>query len=352
MRRIAFLVTALCITLGSFAQKDVKPVPHMFVSLQGGVTKTYTSPDLDRKWAPMGALSFGGYFTRVVGARLQGNGWMWKQDYPTVEGNLHKYFGGNADLLVNLTNIFMGDRGHLIDVVALGGLGMHYADLEHEAKAAVGDLEKVKGDIWSMNLRLGGQLGVNLSKALAIQLEGGVHKVNDHDNPGNIYKKWWPYAMVGVAYRFGHAKPRNVAPAVTPVVQEVVEEQSANVTPAKPVVEKKPEPVVEKKPEPKVPEKQTENVFFRIGRSAVGAQQAATIDKIAQWAKDHPQATILLTGYADKATGTARVNQALSERRAAAVKDALVKRGISADRITPIFPVFPIFPILLFNSEK
>ena len=74
-------------------------------------------------------------------------------------------------------------------------------------------------------------------------------------------------------------------------------------------------------------------MFFRIGRAAIGAQQAKDVDRIAQWAKDHPKATIQLTGYADKGTGTARINQALSERRVAAVKDALVKRGISADRI-------------------
>ena len=40
-----------------------------------------------------------------------------------------------------------------------------------------------------------------------------------------------------------------------------------------------------------------------------------------------------LVGYADKETGNPRINGKLSEERAKAVKAALVKRGVAADRI-------------------
>ena len=61
---------------------------------------------------------------------------------------------------------------------------------------------------------------------------------------------------------------------------------------------------------------------------------AEKVEKLAKWAVDHPTAVFDLTGYADKDTGTAKLNMALSEKRAAAVKDALVKKGIQANRIS------------------
>ena len=38
-------------------------------------------------------------------------------------------------------------------------------------------------------------------------------------------------------------------------------------------------------------------------------------------------------GYADKATGSVKTNQKLSEKRAQAVVDELVKNGVSADQV-------------------
>ena len=49
--------------------------------------------------------------------------------------------------------------------------------------------------------------------------------------------------------------------------------------------------------------------------------------------KQDENAKVVLKGYADKRTGTADYNKKLSERRANAVKEALVAYGIDADRI-------------------
>ena len=45
------------------------------------------------------------------------------------------------------------------------------------------------------------------------------------------------------------------------------------------------------------------------------------------------KANLLVTGYADSATGTPAINQSLSERRANQVADELVKLGIDRDKI-------------------
>lgn len=47
---------------------------------------------------------------------------------------------------------------------------------------------------------------------------------------------------------------------------------------------------------------------------------------------DHPDARLVLAGHADR-RGPNRYNQALSERRAAVVKNFLVKQGVAAEKI-------------------
>lgn len=62
-----------------------------------------------------------------------------------------------------------------------------------------------------------------------------------------------------------------------------------------------------------------------------GAQQE--IARVAQVLNQYPQTTILVAGHTDS-TGAEEYNQKLSERRAEAVKNALVGRGVAPDRIT------------------
>jgi outer membrane protein OmpA-like peptidoglycan-associated protein len=53
--------------------------------------------------------------------------------------------------------------------------------------------------------------------------------------------------------------------------------------------------------------------------------------------KANPDFNVTLVGYADKKTGTYEINQRISERRANAVKDRLVKLGVPAERIMTFF---------------
>ena len=53
-----------------------------------------------------------------------------------------------------------------------------------------------------------------------------------------------------------------------------------------------------------------------------------------KWANQNPNASILLTGYADKETGNANVNMKIAKQRADAVKAALIAKGIDASRLT------------------
>jgi outer membrane protein OmpA-like peptidoglycan-associated protein len=49
--------------------------------------------------------------------------------------------------------------------------------------------------------------------------------------------------------------------------------------------------------------------------------------------KANPDVKYVVNGYADKATGSAKTNQKLSEKRAEAVYKALIKAGVSESQV-------------------
>jgi peptidoglycan-associated lipoprotein len=75
------------------------------------------------------------------------------------------------------------------------------------------------------------------------------------------------------------------------------------------------------------------DVHFDLDRSAIRPADQPVLDANAGWLKSNGVARLLLEGYADE-RGSAAHNRALGERRAAAVRDALVARGIEASRIS------------------
>lgn len=74
-------------------------------------------------------------------------------------------------------------------------------------------------------------------------------------------------------------------------------------------------------------------VFFRLSSSTIDALQQPNVEMIAEQLKNNPDATVTIKGYASP-EGSKAFNDKLAQRRADAVKKALVnKYGISANRI-------------------
>ncbi len=76
-------------------------------------------------------------------------------------------------------------------------------------------------------------------------------------------------------------------------------------------------------------------VFFDWDRSNLSAQALNTIKQVAAAFKLKGNARITATGHTDT-SGPEACNMALSLRRANAVKDALVREGVSATAITVV----------------
>src|SRR5580704_16968105 len=74
-------------------------------------------------------------------------------------------------------------------------------------------------------------------------------------------------------------------------------------------------------------------VYFGTGSSTLSPESRATIQQVAANYKTSANATVTLTGHTDT-VGSQYVNMALSQRRADAVRNALVRQGVPAAAIT------------------
>jgi outer membrane protein OmpA-like peptidoglycan-associated protein len=74
------------------------------------------------------------------------------------------------------------------------------------------------------------------------------------------------------------------------------------------------------------------DVLFDLNRAELKASGEDTVSRLAEFMDEYENRRVRVEGYTDS-TGEASYNQRLSERRAAAVSDALVAMGISRDRV-------------------
>lgn len=74
------------------------------------------------------------------------------------------------------------------------------------------------------------------------------------------------------------------------------------------------------------------DVLFDTGRAELQSGANRTLDQLVQFMGQNPERTLKIEGYTD-AVGSDSSNQVLSERRAIAVKNALIDRGLDASRV-------------------
>jgi outer membrane protein OmpA-like peptidoglycan-associated protein len=78
------------------------------------------------------------------------------------------------------------------------------------------------------------------------------------------------------------------------------------------------------------------NFLFEFGKADINEAEAAPyLDRVAQLLKEKTQKAVSLEGHTDS-IGSDAANQTLSEQRALAVRNALVGRGVAAERISTV----------------
>lgn len=314
---------------------------YSFIEAQGGVQLTSTDAPMDKLITPTAALSFGHYFYPAVGVRLHANAWQSKSGFQSLDQYYKwKYVTTDADLLLNLTNLFSKNYKHALNVILVGGFGLNYAWDNDELRAITAQHRDLNTELawdknrFSHNIRAGLRLETDVTKPIGLSLEVDANSLSDRFNSKmNNSDDWMFTAMLGLSFRFGHkykkCECKKEEPVVVPEPVPVVEPE--------PKPEPKPEPVVEKKPEPKVvtvKEQLHEEIFYVICKSdpEVGKRQ---MQKVADFMKRNPNAKVKIVGYADKGTGNARLNMGYSQKRAEnCMKELVDVYGCDASRMT------------------
>jgi OmpA-OmpF porin, OOP family len=144
---------------------------------------------------------------------------------------------------------------------------------------------------------------------------------------------------LGASFYFGGAKRGPVAryePVAQPAPEPMAKEKGAAkvvILASEPKVE---EQVAVAAAEPKIIILAFEDVHFDFDRSTLKPEAQTILKRNIQLLKDNPNARVRIAGYTS-ASGTEDYNQKLSERRARAVQEYLIKEGVIAqDRLSII----------------
>lgn len=77
------------------------------------------------------------------------------------------------------------------------------------------------------------------------------------------------------------------------------------------------------------------DMFFDFDSATLKPGAYTELDRVANVLRDYPQTMVEIQGHTDS-SGSEAYNQALSERRANAVRNALIQRGVEAERLRAV----------------
>ncbi|MDD7455478.1 MAG: OmpA family protein [Bacteroidales bacterium] len=327
--------------LASFALVATMSVAHAqtkdfddywFIQLQGGAAETIGETNFWDLVSPSAAFSVGYRFSPVFGARLNVNGWQGKGSIAGPRTNYKfNYVETGLDLYADLASLFAGYKyDRLLNPYIFAGGGVNYAFNNDEANDHASQFPKVDNYLWDGHRVLGAArtglgLNIRLSDVVAFNVEGNCSFLGDHFNSKKgSAADFQIKALAGLTLSFGKSKPAIPAPVVVPA----------------PVPAPKPQPKAEPEPEPEPVvqepafESLTRNVLFVINKWDIRDSEQYKIDEVVEALKDNPDTKVRVSGYADKATGTAKRNMFLSQKRAEVVAQAIIDAGIDKERVT------------------
>ncbi|MCM1078624.1 MAG: OmpA family protein [Bacteroidales bacterium] len=354
MKKIAMFVAAAAIAASASAQRTVvtasKATDNIYVGINAGVAAPTTHHSVFGNLSPELGVRVGKNFTTVFGLAVDAT--MHFSSMPSEFNTKTWVDNTNISLLgtANLSNLFAGYKGEprTFEVIALGGFGWdHTYGIEEKANALT---SKVALD-FALNLGKNKAWQVYLEPSLTYGLNGWGDAVSDDNMKYDINCSGMALKL-GVNYKFGTSNGThnfaveqlrdqaeidalnaqiNAARSEADAAKAAAAKKDAEIARLKKALsdcENKPAPVVETKAANLQP-----NVVFAQGKAVVEKHQMSNVEMIAKYMKKYPEAKIKISGYASP-EGSKEFNQKLSEKRAAAVKDVLVKKyKIAADRL-------------------
>ena len=329
--------------------------PYWYIQLQGGAQYTLGEIDFSDLISPNVQVALGRQFSPVFGARLAVNAWQSKAGIEAA-GNTYKwkwmYVAPGIDLTFNLSNLFCGfNPNRIFNFSVFGGLGANIGwdnkidDIKAAAAAlypltttATGTSENTQYAWDGTKVRVFGRAGVaadfKVSDAVTLGLEVNANTLSDRYNSkkaGNW--DWYFNALAGVKINLGKTystrtieAPKVPEKVIERVIERVVEK------PAPQVVE--PTRAVAEKKEVEETKFRRDIFYLKAGKTWIDKSEYHKVKEVADYMKEHPNCTVEVTGYADRGTGNPKINNNLSQRRAQAVANMLIRNyGIKKNRI-------------------
>ena len=286
-----------------------------------------------------GALAIGKWFTPGIGLRTKLQAWNAKQVGPENPTDDFKYWTLNEQVMLNVSNLICGyNPTRVWNVIPFfgGGISRNCSD-----------------NVYAMQLSVGLQSTWRLCRKANVYAEIGWNRIEEDfdgcSKMGTASKRGWEakdnnvYAEIGLTLNLGKATWEKTpdVDAIKALSQSQIDALNAQLNDANAENARLKNMLANQKPveTPKAIKEFVNtpvSVFFNINRTKIASQKdLVNVEALAKYAKEN-NLKLNVTGYADSATGNAKYNQKLSEGRAAAVADELVKMGVSRDMINAV----------------
>ena len=355
MKKLGLLIAAAAMAVSVNAQTvtESKTFDNFYIGINGGAQVKTTGESWMNNLNSNAGLRIGRWFTPVFGLAAEGNVYFNDhcKHYMPQSKTLARYMNVGLIGTVNLSNWFAGYKGEprLFEVVPVFGFGWG-----HTFGTAAGDNEK---ELNALTSKAGIDFTFNLGKAKAWQVyvepsmnwslngygyEGVAYDINKSAfqlNAGIVYK----FKNSNGSHNFTIAQLRDQSEidALNSQINNLrndLNNKDSQLSAKDKQIKDLQNALNECQKAPKYVKPATATnlqptVLFTVGKSKVERSQMPNIEMIAQYMKNHPNAKVEIKGYASP-EGSKELNQKLSEARANAVKNILVKTyKISANRL-------------------
>ena len=317
--------------------------PHWGIILQGGAAYTLGEASFSNLISPAAQISASYNFHHAMGVRFGLDGWQGKGSI-VAPGEIYRFrfVQLHADYVLDLANLFGGFKHDRIwTPYIFAGIGGAFGFDNKEAYAHTAEYGEVVSKYWEsapfLAVRAGAGVDFWVSKNVAIGIEVNANGYSDKFNSKASVPKSNPdfnfNALAGVKIRFGG----NTRPSKAYAAKKAAEEaELLALAEAERLAAEKAEAerlAAEKAKAERLAAENSGEIFFTIGSYKVRKNENGKLEKLAAFMNEHNDFTVVLVGYADKATGTPAVNLKISEKRASVVKERLVALGVPSERI-------------------
>lgn len=363
MKKLVLLLAAAAMTFSASAQTvtESKTFDNFYIGVNGGVATKATGHSWMKDLDPNAGLRIGRWFTPVYGLALDGTAYFSNKPLEST-GTAVRYTNVSLLHTINLSNWFGGYKGtpRSFEVIALAGLGWGHGygvDGKNAAQQALEHNDQVTSKLgldFAFNLGKEKAWQVYVEPSISYMLAGTQALFGDDQTQFNLNRSF-VQLNAGVVYKFKNSNGTHNFTIAQLRDQGEIDGLNAQINSLRSDLNGKDAQLAAKdrqiadlqkaldacNAQPKQtyvkPETATNlqpTVLFRQGKSTIDAAQYAPIELIANYMKNNKDAKVEIKGYASP-EGSKELNQKLSEKRAEAVKNALVKKyKISADRLS------------------